>query len=297
MEKLSLNWKDFHANASKSFSLFRSESYLHDVTLMSEDYCEVSAHKLVLSASSEYFRNIFKKCKGTNTIVCLDGVNREELQNVMDYIYYGEIKIHKEKLDSFLLVAKKLKLDCEMDYKQAKEDAKSINHQEENSLTSKPKDEKPRDQRKAALNPDNINICAKKLKLDCEMDYKQAKEGTKSTNHQEENSLTSKPKDEKPKDEKRTDQRKVALNPDSIIIGDVVSLNWSDFDQKIPKYVTKAKDGKWKCTICGKAIVNKSILKRHVDACLSDKPFYNCPTCDESFRSRSALYKHKIIVH
>ena len=61
MEKFNLKWNDFHSNVSKSFGLFRSEEYLHDVSLMTEDYYEVSAHRLVLSACSEYFRNIFNK--------------------------------------------------------------------------------------------------------------------------------------------------------------------------------------------------------------------------------------------
>ena len=59
-EKFCLKWNDFHTNVSKSFSIFRNEDYLHDVTLVSDDHKKVSAHKLVLSASSEYFKDIFK---------------------------------------------------------------------------------------------------------------------------------------------------------------------------------------------------------------------------------------------
>ena len=53
-EKFDLKWNDFHSNVSKSFGLFRKEDYLHDVTLVSDDYKQVTAHKLVLSACSEY---------------------------------------------------------------------------------------------------------------------------------------------------------------------------------------------------------------------------------------------------
>ena len=59
-EKFDLKWNDFHSNVSKSFGLLRNEDYLHDVTLVSDDYKQVTAHKLVLSACSEYFKNIFK---------------------------------------------------------------------------------------------------------------------------------------------------------------------------------------------------------------------------------------------
>ena len=75
-----------------------------------------------------------------------------------------------------------------------------------------PKDEKPTDQRKVALNHDNIIIGAENLKLDGVMDYKQAQEDDpKNINQQVENSLTS-----KHKDEKRTDQGKAALNSENI---------------------------------------------------------------------------------
>ena len=63
MEKFNLKWNDFQVNVSKSFGLFRNESYLHDVTLVSDDYKHIPAHKLVLSASSEYFRNILQETK------------------------------------------------------------------------------------------------------------------------------------------------------------------------------------------------------------------------------------------
>ena len=59
-EKFCLKWNDFHSNVSKSFGLFRHEDYLHDVKLLSDDNKQISAHKLVLSSCSEYFKSIFK---------------------------------------------------------------------------------------------------------------------------------------------------------------------------------------------------------------------------------------------
>jgi len=109
-EKFSLKWNDFHSNVSGSFSLYRTEEYLHDVTLVSDDQNRVSAHKLVLSASSEYFRNIFKSNPHPNPLLCLDGISVEDLNNIMDYIYNGEVQIYKENLDRFLAIAQRLKL-------------------------------------------------------------------------------------------------------------------------------------------------------------------------------------------
>ena len=110
-EKFSLKWNDFHSNVSKSFSLLRNEDYLHDVTLVSDDHKKVSAHKLVLSASSEYFRDIFKNNQHSHPLICLGRVSNEDLQNIMDYIYNGEVQIFQENLERFLGVAKRLKLE------------------------------------------------------------------------------------------------------------------------------------------------------------------------------------------
>ena len=112
-QKFSLKWNDFHSNVSKSFGLFRNEDYLHDVTLVSDDHHQVSAHKLVLSACSEYFKNIFKNSNKPNaqTLLCLDGIAAEDLKNIMDYIYNGEVSIFQDCLDRFLGVAQRLKLE------------------------------------------------------------------------------------------------------------------------------------------------------------------------------------------
>ena len=111
-EQFCLKWNDFNSNVSKSFSLLRNEEYLHDVTLVTDDSNQVSAHKLVLSACSEYFKNIFRNNhKYQHPLLCLDGLSSKDLSNVLDYIYNGEVQIFQDDLDRFLAVAQKLKLE------------------------------------------------------------------------------------------------------------------------------------------------------------------------------------------
>ena len=109
-EKFSLKWNDFHSNVSSSFSSLRNEDYLQDVTLVSDDDHHVSAHKLVLSACSDYFKNIFKKSKHANPLLCLDGITSNDIANVLDFVYNGEVHIYQEDLDHFLVIAQKLRL-------------------------------------------------------------------------------------------------------------------------------------------------------------------------------------------
>ena len=110
-EKYCLKWNDFFSHASRAFGLLRSEDFLQDVILVGDDNCQVAAHKLVLSACSEYFKTIFKNNNHSILLLCLEGVTSKEIQNILDYIYNGEVNIFQEELDRFLSVAKRLKLE------------------------------------------------------------------------------------------------------------------------------------------------------------------------------------------
>ena len=110
-EKFSLKWTDFHSNVSKTFSALRTEEDFQDVTLVSADLQQVSAHKVVLSACSKYFKNILQQNRHSNPLLCLDGVTSSELQSVLDYIYQGEVQVYQENLDRFLAVAERFQLE------------------------------------------------------------------------------------------------------------------------------------------------------------------------------------------
>ena len=111
-EKFCLKWNDFTSNVSTSFGRFRTANYLHDVTIVSDDHKQISAHKLVLSACSEYFRNIFQNnSKHAHPLLCLEGVSSTDLENMLDYIYNGEIQIYQDNLDRFLSVAQRFRLE------------------------------------------------------------------------------------------------------------------------------------------------------------------------------------------
>ena len=111
MEKFSLKWNDFETNASNSFRNLRKEEQFFDVALVSDDQQLVSAHKLILSASSEFFKNILKQSTHSNPLIYLPGVQSTDLNSIIDYIYNGEVLLHQDNLDQFLDVAQKLKIE------------------------------------------------------------------------------------------------------------------------------------------------------------------------------------------
>ena len=113
MEKFCLKWNDFQSNVIQSFQKLRLEEDIADVTLMGDDHHPILAHKVVLSSCSEYFKNVFYKSKTKHTVpvLCILGLNHDDLKNVLDYIYNGELQIYQEELDRFLTIAERLKLE------------------------------------------------------------------------------------------------------------------------------------------------------------------------------------------
>ena len=110
-EKFSLRWNDFKDSVSRSFGLLRQEKDFFDVTLVTQDEVHISAHKVILSASSQFFKNILRKSPSKHPMIFLSGINSQELSYVMDYVYQGEVQVYQEQLDNFLECASKLNVN------------------------------------------------------------------------------------------------------------------------------------------------------------------------------------------
>ena len=73
-EKLCLQWNDFKDNVSSSFGELREDKDLIDVTLACEDGKQVEAHKVVLAASSPFFKDILKRNKHPHPLIYMRGL-------------------------------------------------------------------------------------------------------------------------------------------------------------------------------------------------------------------------------
>ena len=112
MEKFSLKWNNFQPNVTKSFQRLRHENDYSDVTLIGDDFQPLWAHKVVLSSCSEYFKNVLYNSRNhSNPVLCMEGLSKADLTNILDYSYNGELQILQEDLDRFLTIAERLKLD------------------------------------------------------------------------------------------------------------------------------------------------------------------------------------------
>ena len=109
-EKFCLRWNDFESNVSSSFSEMRKEKDFLDVTLACEEEqveyrftlyaphnsLQVTAHKLVLSACSSFFRSVLRRYPHQNPLLYLKGVRFIDLQAILTFMYHGEVNVAQE---------------------------------------------------------------------------------------------------------------------------------------------------------------------------------------------------------
>jgi len=108
-ENYLLRWNDFERNLSEGFKSFKVSNNFCDVTLACEDK-QVQAHKVILSASSNFFKNILTNNIHQHPLLYLKGVRMNDLQSIINYIYHGETNVALGELDTFLEVATELQI-------------------------------------------------------------------------------------------------------------------------------------------------------------------------------------------
>lgn len=117
-DKFCLRWNDFESNVSSSFKALRQKAKLFDVSLVLDGDPEVKvvqAHKVILAACSPFFESLFSRSQNhvfghPNPLIYLRGVRAKELNQILDFMYHGEVNVAQDELNSFLAVAEDLKI-------------------------------------------------------------------------------------------------------------------------------------------------------------------------------------------
>jgi len=110
MDKFCLKWNEFDTNIREYFKKLRKVHSLFDVTLVTDDGKQIQAHKVVLSAGSNFFNEIFQTSNHTNMLIYLKGISSADLEHIADFMYNGEASVSQEELTSFLETGKELKV-------------------------------------------------------------------------------------------------------------------------------------------------------------------------------------------
>ena len=103
----------------------------YDVELVGDDCESVPAHKLVLFAESEFCRQRLTK---KTTALCLQGVNSKDINNILRFIYNGNVEVRNDEVEGFFEIGRKLKISG-VDF-DAEEGSDQENGNEENDTSS-----------------------------------------------------------------------------------------------------------------------------------------------------------------
>eukprot|EP00091_Calanus_sinicus_P014399 TRINITY_DN3191_c0_g1_i2.p1 TRINITY_DN3191_c0_g1~~TRINITY_DN3191_c0_g1_i2.p1 ORF type:complete len:146 (-),score=35.06 TRINITY_DN3191_c0_g1_i2:483-920(-) len=96
-------------NQYLAFKELKEAEELLDVTLACEDET-LDVHKVVMSASSPFFRKVLLRSKQTHPYIYMKGIKFEFLKIIVDFVYNGEAFIAADDLDSFLEAAQELQI-------------------------------------------------------------------------------------------------------------------------------------------------------------------------------------------
>ena len=101
---------DFETSMVNIWKIFQHDEEFFDVSLACEGHI-IRAHKLVIISGSPFFKNILQKCNlNTKTHIFLSGVNFEDLEHIINYLYQGEVIVPGGNIKRFLNTAKYLEI-------------------------------------------------------------------------------------------------------------------------------------------------------------------------------------------
>ncbi len=126
--KYCLKWNNFGRNVTSAFKALLENEELTDISLTSSSTASSSsskspkspdsppegrilkAHKVVLSASSQFFREQLASVPPWQHPVFLLDVPHRDLEGIVEFIYHGEVSVDQECLESFLKTAQMLRV-------------------------------------------------------------------------------------------------------------------------------------------------------------------------------------------
>lgn len=116
-QQFCLKWSNHHSNMVDIFGRLLSNEALCDVTLACDGF-SFKAHKLVLSASSSFFQNLFLENPCTHPVIILPDLKYMDMKALVDFMYNGQVNVSESQLPKLLKAAENLRIkglsDCRL---------------------------------------------------------------------------------------------------------------------------------------------------------------------------------------
>jgi len=108
--KYNLTWQLYTDHLREMLHEMMKSNELTDVTLVCDDKTKFKAHKIVLSACSSVFKSIINDLPTNSSVIYLRGIQHQELETILQFMYLGVATCSQERMNEFLNVAKNLEL-------------------------------------------------------------------------------------------------------------------------------------------------------------------------------------------
>ena len=302
METYCLKWNSFQTNISNTISDFRREEDFFDVTLVTDDQQFIPAHKLVLSSSSDIFKNILRKSSHPyphpNPLIYLNGFSSKQLNLIMDYIYLGEVRIFPQDVDSFISDAQKLKIEGLIlaEGQSSEEERRKAENEglkrEDTSFVERKQEEEFYG---GSISDDKkTNMDGKQLDSTTTNFEKTSSEETQEMMvHERDIKDQSLPIDNINSKKKRKSGRPKSINVSTALVNH--SSSFEDVKQLVENLLELDGD-LLRCKTCGKTARNRGNMERHVEIHIEGLSF-DCQFCDKTYKTRMSRDQHKKLKH
>jgi len=109
-EQYCLKWTNYQRNVTSSFKTLLENEEFVDVTISAEGK-SCSAHRVVLSAASPYFRNLLSSLKAwQHPVLVLRDISHIDVTAILEFVYDGKVDVSQDRLQSFLRTAQFLQI-------------------------------------------------------------------------------------------------------------------------------------------------------------------------------------------
>ena len=123
--------------------MFRSlykETHFADVTIACKDGKLFETHKVVLATASDIIRDIFVRFSNPHPLLYFGDITSEQLQNILEYAYCGEVLLNETSLENFMEAASKLQIKGLLDMQgpsKDKQDDNAVKSEEDKAYREK----------------------------------------------------------------------------------------------------------------------------------------------------------------
>ncbi|XP_046961771.1 broad-complex core protein isoforms 1/2/3/4/5-like [Vanessa cardui] len=284
--QFSLRWNNYVNHVTEAFNSLRFENDLVDVTLCC-DGGKIRAHKMLLSACSNYFKQIFKENPCQHPVIIFRNFKYEDLNAIINFMYHGEVNIFQEQLESFLITAELLEVKGLTDNSEDESSKGQLKITENNSLDLSSKSSRPTELPVPISTDEPMNLAT----LPTSRDENIPQDNSIVSQESEIDVIEPQPETSKLDTTNIKPQLKVTTNINNEMQVDTQSTSAEDLSDKSNPESDLAK---FRCQLCPKGFKHPTSLTLHKD---SHAGKTQCPVCHRSFSRSYDMRSHLQRIH